>query len=80
VVWLTYHEVLTTISRGSSRRAPLARRKESARPLGGTTLGVCPIGSRAVHVPGVWQRRGSDVRRIGNRSRHSLTRAGQHRS
>jgi hypothetical protein len=30
VVWLTYHEVLTTISRGSSRRAPLARRKRSA--------------------------------------------------
>jgi hypothetical protein len=64
VVRLTYHEVLTTNSRGSSRRAPPARRKESA--LGGTTLGVCTIWSRAVHLPGVWQRR----RRIGNRSRH----------
>jgi hypothetical protein len=57
VVWLTYHEVLTTISCGSSRRTPLARRKESARPVGGTTLGVCPIWSRAVHLPGVWQAR-----------------------
>ena len=64
MVRLTYHEVLTTNSRGSSRRAPPARRKESA--LGGTTLGVCTIWSRAVHLPGVWQRR----RRIGNRSRH----------
>jgi hypothetical protein len=48
VVWLTFHEVLTTISCGSSRRAALARRKESARPLGGTTLDVCPIWSRGL--------------------------------
>ena len=70
MVWLTSHEVLTTISCGSSRRAPLARRKESA-PVKPLELGPSPRGHTRYAVRSGKHRRNSlaklDVDAAGSR-------------